>query len=470
MNLGKLTAHSLHLLLMKREITAKEIVENTFEKIAEVEDKVKSYITLTYDVALQQAQEFDCSSLSVSGIPIAIKDNICTEGIKTTCASKVLQNFVPPYSATVVKLLRNAGCSILGKTNMDEFAMGSSCENSGFFATHNPHNLIYVPGGSSGGSAAAVSAGEAIWALGSDTGGSIRQPAAFCGVVGMKPTYGRVSRFGLIAFASSLDQIGPITRDVRDCAYLMNIICGYDKQDSTSINIPAVDYTRALKTDVKGLKIGLPKELWGEGIDKHILELGRKALKLLEEMGAQIEETSLPHLEYALPTYYIIAPAEASSNLARYDGVSYGVRIEGDDMISMYKKTRSYGFGDEVKRRIIMGTYSLSSGYYDAYYLKALKVRTLIKNDFEKVFKKYDVLITPTTPTTAFKIGEKTEDPLQMYLSDICTIPVNLAGLPAISIPCGKVDGLPVGMQIIGKPFSEETLIRVAYSQEQITS
>lgn len=477
MNLGKLTAHNLHHLLTKKEITAKEIVESVFEKITEVEDKIKSYLTLTYDVALQQAQEFDHSPLYatrlpqlLSGIPIAIKDNICTQGIKTTCASMSLQNFVPPYNATVIKLLKDAQCPILGKTNMDEFAMGSSCENSGFFATHNPHNLDYVPGGSSGGSAAAVSAGEAIWALGSDTGGSIRQPAAFCGVVGMKPTYGRVSRFGLIAFASSLDQIGPITRDVQDCAYLMNIICGYDKNDSTSVNIPAVDYTRALKVEVKGLKIGLPKELWGEGIDKDVLELGQKALKLLEEMGAQIEKTSLPHLQYALPTYYIIAPAEASSNLARYDGVSYGTRVEGDDMISMYKKTRSYGFGDEVKRRIIMGTYSLSSGYYDAYYLKALKVRTLIKNDFGEAFKKYDVLITPTTPTSAFKIGEKTQDPLQMYLSDICTIPVNLAGLPAISIPCGKVRELPVGLQIIGKPFSEEILIRVAYSYEQVKS
>lgn len=475
MELHKLTAYEINNLLSKKEVKLQEVVECIFKRIEEVENKIRSYITLTREVAIAQAQEFDnnqnlkpqTQNSKLLGIPIAIKDNICTCGIKTTCASKILENFIPPYDATVIKLLKDVYSPIIGKTNLDEFAMGSSCENSGFFPTRNPHDIERVPGGSSGGSAASVASECAIWSLGSDTGGSIRQPAAFCGVVGMKPTYGRVSRFGLVAFASSLDQIGPITRDVRDCAYLLNIICGHDKYDSTSVNIAVPDFTKSLVCDVKNLKIGLPKELYGDGIDKNILEYIYRALKILEKEGAKIEETSLPHIEYALATYYIIATSEASSNLARYDGVKYGLRIGEDDVINMYKKTRSFGFGDEVKRRIIMGTYSLSSGYYDAYYLKAQKVRAKIQDDFKNAFLKYDVLITPTTPTVAFKIGEKTQDPLQMYLSDICTIPVNLAGLPAISIPCGKINGLPVGLQIIGKHFDEETLIKVAYTCEQ---
>lgn len=446
------------------------------ERIEEVDDSVKAYVTLTKEKALQQADKVDKSLASgetlgpLAGIPMGFKDNICTKGIKTTCSSKILENFVPPYNATVVERLEEAGAICLGKLNMDEFAMGSSNENSAFFPTRNPWDLDRVPGGSSGGAVAAVAADEAIYTLGSDTGGSIRQPASFCGVVGLKPTYGLVSRFGLVAFASSLDQIGPITKDVTDCALVLQAIAGHDPYDSTSANLPVPDYRQALVPDIKGLRLGIPREYFGEGLDAEVKEAVNQAISKLEELGACCEEVSLPHTEYALPAYYLIAPAEASSNLARYDGVKYGYRTEeAKDTVSMYMKTRREGFGPEVKRRIMLGTYALSSGYYDAYYLKALKVRTLIKRDFDRAFEKYDALIAPTSPTVAFKIGEKANDPLAMYLSDICTIPVNMAGLPAISIPCGFSQGLPVGLQIIGKPFDEVTILRVAYTFEQNT-
>ncbi|RKY03091.1 Asp-tRNA(Asn)/Glu-tRNA(Gln) amidotransferase GatCAB subunit A [Candidatus Poribacteria bacterium] len=477
MELYEMTAHQLRDLLRKREVSAVEIVKSVLERIGQVEEKIKAYITITDDLALKQAEEVDRKLASgeelpdLAGIPVAIKDNICTKGVLTTCASKILYNFVPPYNATVMEKLNRQMIVMIGKTNMDEFAMGSSTENSGFFITRNPWDLDRVPGGSSGGSAAAIAADEAICALGSDTGGSIRQPAALCGVVGLKPTYGRVSRFGLVAFASSLDQIGPITKDVEDCALMMNAICGYDPMDSTSANVPVPDFTKSLIPDVKGIKIGVPKEYFIEGIDPEVEEAVKAGLKKFEEMGAMVEEISLPHTEYAVADYYIIASAEASANLERYDGVKYGFRAEGaEDLIDMYKKTRSQGFGPEVKRRIMLGTYALSAGYYDAYYLKGLKVRTLIKRDFDQAFEKVDVIVTPTSPTPAFRIGEKIDDPLTMYLSDIFTISVNLAGICAISIPCGfSSDGLPIGMQIIGKPFDEESIIRVAYAFEQNT-
>lgn len=403
------------------------------------------------------------------GLPIALKDNLCTNGIKTTCASKILYNFVPPYDATVVKKLKENDMTLLGKLNMDEFAMGSSTENSAFHTTRNPWDLERVPGGSSGGSAAAVAADEAFFTLGSDTGGSIRQPASLCGVVGMKPTYGRVSRFGLVAFASSLDQIGPLTKDVEDCALAMNIICGHDPYDATSAPIDVPDFTKALVNDVKGLKIGVPREYMEKGVNDEVKKAVEKALELLKSLGADYEEFSIPIVEYALPTYYIIASSEASSNLARYDGIKYGYRTQNyEDLIDLYKKTRSEGFGAEVKRRIMLGTYALSAGYYDAYYKKGLQVRTLIKRAFDEAFQKYDVIITPTSPTTAFKIGERVSNPLEMYMSDICTVPVNIAGLPAISIPCGfDSNGLPIGLQIIGKAFDEQTILRVAYTYEQ---
>jgi aspartyl-tRNA(Asn)/glutamyl-tRNA(Gln) amidotransferase subunit A len=471
-----LTAHELHDLLVKKEISAEEICRAVFDRIDAVEDKIKAYVTLTRDRAFARAREIDRKIAAgeevppLAGIPVAIKDNMCTRGVRTTCSSKILYNFVPPYNATVVEKLEAAGTVMVGKTNMDEFAMGSSTENSGFFVTANPWDLERVPGGSSGGSAAAVAAGEAITALGSDTGGSIRQPAAFCGVVGLKPTYGAVSRYGLVAFASSLDQIGPFTRDVTDCALMLNAICGHDPLDSTSAPRDIPDFASYLRDDVKGLKIGVPREYMGEGIDPAVKEIIGQATGLLASLGAEIEETSLPHSRYALPTYYLIAPAEASSNLARYDGVRYGYRTEdARDVVDMFMKTRSQGFGPEVKRRIMLGTYALSAGYYDAYYLKALKVRTLIKQDFDRAFEKFDVLLAPTAPSPAFKRGEKTGDPLQMYMSDICTLAVNLAGMPGISIPAGFVDGLPVGMQLIGKPFGEGTLLRVAYTFEQHT-
>ncbi|SFL78982.1 Asp-tRNA(Asn)/Glu-tRNA(Gln) amidotransferase subunit GatA [Pelosinus propionicus] len=473
MELFKHTASQLHEKIIEKEISAVELTKAVLGRVDSVDKDVQAYITRTSETALAQAQAVDSKiqrgeKVSVlAGIPGALKDNICTKGIKTTCASKILATFVPPYDATVAEKLAAEDAVIVGKANMDEFAMGGSTENSGFFPTHNPWNLETVPGGSSGGSAAAVAAGEAIWALGSDTGGSIRQPAAYCGVVGLKPTYGRVSRYGLVAYASSLDQIGPITRDVTDSAHVMNIISGYDAKDSTSINTGVPDYTKSLVNNIKGLKIGLPKEYFVAGMDTEVERAINKAIEQLVALGAEYKEISMPHTEYALSAYYMIAPAEASSNLARYDGVSFGHRVEGNDIIDMYKKTRSEAFGAEVKRRIMLGTYALSSGYYDAYYLKALKVRTLVKQDFDKAFEQVDVLITPTAPTTAFKLGEKTNDPLAMYLQDVCTIPVNLSGVPAISIPCGFAAGMPIGMQIIGKPLGEETIIRAAYTFEQ---
>lgn len=472
MELYRKTVHELHELLRRREVSAQEIAADVLKRIDAVDGRVRAYITITRERAMAQARAVDDKIAAgeplppLAGIPGAIKDNMCTAGIKTTCASRMLANFVPPYDATVVARLQAQGLVMVGKANMDEFAMGSSTENSAFFPTHNPWDLRMVPGGSSGGSAAAVAAGEAVWALGSDTGGSIRQPASFCGVVGLKPTYGRVSRYGLVAFASSLDQIGPITRDVTDCALVLNAISGWDAHDSTSINAPVPDYTKALVDDVKGLKIGLPREYFTEGTDPAVAQAVRRAVEQLVSLGAEVDEVSLPHTPYALPTYYLIAPAEASSNLARYDGVGFGHRGAGDDIVAMYTKSRSEGFGAEVKRRIMLGTYALSSGYYDAYYLKALRVRTLIKQDFDKAFARFDVLVTPTSPTVAFPLGA-VSDPLTMYMQDICTIPVNLAGVPAISLPCGFANGLPIGLQIIGKPLAEETILRVAYTFEQ---
>lgn len=473
MELFKHTASELHTKLVAKEISAVELTKTVLGRIDAVENDVQAFITQTRENALAQAQAVDDKigrgeKIAVlAGIPGALKDNICTKGTKTTCASKILATFVPPYNATVTEKLAAEDAVVVGKANMDEFAMGGSTENSGFFPTHNPWDLSTVPGGSSGGSAAAVAAGQAIWALGSDTGGSIRQPAAYCGVVGLKPTYGRVSRYGLVAYASSLDQIGPITRNVTDSAHVMNVIAGYDAKDSTSINAGVPDYTKSLVNNIKGLKIGLPKEYFVSGMDAEVERAINKAIEQLVALGAEYKEISMPHTEYALSAYYMIAPAEASSNLARYDGVSFGHRVEGNDIVDMYKKTRSEAFGAEVKRRIMLGTYALSSGYYDAYYLKALKVRTLVKQDFDRAFEQVDVLITPTAPTTAFKLGEKANDPLAMYLQDVCTIPVNLSGVPAISIPCGFAGGMPIGMQIIGKPLGEETLFRAAYTFEQ---
>ena len=473
--LYNLTIHELHEKLKKKEITSKELSEAVFKRIDSVDNKVKAYLSVAKDEALKQAEDADKEIKAgkvkpLTGIPIAIKDNVCIDGVKTTCASKILENFIPPYDATVITKLKNNGYVLTGKTNMDEFAMGSSTENSAFGATRNPYDLERVPGGSSGGSAAAVSADECIAALGSDTGGSIRQPAALCGVVGMKPTYGRVSRYGLVAFASSLDQIGPITKDVADCAIMMNAISGHDKCDSTSADVSVPDFTKALVKDVKGLKIGIPDEYFIEGIDPEIEKSVLDAIKLLEGLGAKSERIKLPHTGYAIATYYILATSEASSNLARYDGVKYGFRAKGKDLIDMYMETRAKGFGSEVKRRIMLGTYALSAGYYEAFYKKGQQVRTLIKRDFDEAFKKVDVIITPTSPTPAFKIGEKTADPLQMYLSDIFTISVNLAGVPAASIPCGLAKGnLPIGLHIISKPFDEETIIRTAYTFEQST-
>jgi aspartyl-tRNA(Asn)/glutamyl-tRNA(Gln) amidotransferase subunit A len=477
MELFDLTIHELHDMLRRGETTSEAVTESVLGRIKSVEGKVKAYITVTEDVARAQAKEADKrikagdASSPLLGIPIAIKDNMCTEGIKTTCASKILGNFVPPYDATVVRNLNRAGSVLCGKPNMDEFAMGSSTENSGFFITKNPWDLDRIPGGSSGGSAAAAAAGECIAALGSDTGGSIRQPAACCGVVGLKPTYGRVSRFGLVAFASSLDQIGPITKDVTDSALMMNVIAGHDAKDSTSANIPAPDFTRALKKDVKGMKIGLPKEYFIEGMDLEVEKAVRDAVKTLEGLGATVVEVSLPHTDYAVAAYYILATSEASSNLARYDGIKYGFRAEGaKDLLDLYMKSRSRGFGAEVKRRIMLGTYALSAGYYDAYYKKGQQVRTLIKRDFDKAFKAVDVIATPTAPTAAFKIGEKSSDPLQMYLSDIFTISVNLAGIPGISMPCGFTSGnLPVGLQLLGRHFDEESILHAAFAYEQAT-
>lgn len=470
----QLTIHEAGTLLKEKKISSLELTKDYLERIKLVEPSVHAFVTVTEESALERARQADDAIAAgkagpLTGVPIVIKDNMCTRGVKTTCSSKMLENFVPPYSATVVEKLNDAGAVMVGKANMDEFAMGSSTENSALFVTHNPWDLERVPGGSSGGSAVSVAAGEAVCALGSDTGGSIRQPAGFCSVVGMKPTYGRVSRYGLVAFASSLDQIGPLTQDVTDCAILLNVIAGHDKRDSTSVPEPVPDYTKSLKTDLKGMRLGIPKEYYVEGMQAGVADAMKAAIKKLEELGAKLEEVSLPHTPYSLAVYYIIAPSEASANLARYDGVKYGYSYKGDTMWESMEKTRENGFGPEVKRRIMIGTYALSAGYYDAWYVKAQKVRTMIRREFDSAFEKYDALITPTSPTVPFKIGEKTDDPLAMYLSDVCTLPINIAGVPAVSIPAGFVDGLPVGMQIIGKHFSEETLLKVAYAYEQAT-
>jgi aspartyl-tRNA(Asn)/glutamyl-tRNA(Gln) amidotransferase subunit A len=476
LSLFDLRLQDIHTKLHDKELSVTDLVEAAYTRIAAVDSKVQAFLALNEENARSSAKTLD-EQLSqgdsrgiLFGLPIGIKDNIVTEGITTTCASQFLSNYAPIYDATVIQKLKDAQSVTIGKLNMDEFAMGGSNENSSFHPTYNPWNLDYVPGGSSGGSAAAVAAGEVYFSLGSDTGGSIRQPAAYCGIVGMKPTYGLVSRYGLVAFASSLDQIGPLTKNVEDSAYLLQAISGYDPKDSTSAKVDIPDYISSLTGDVKGLRIGVPKEYLGKGIDPAVKEKVLEALKVLEGLGAVWEEVSMPHTEYAVATYYLLASSEASSNLARFDGVRYGVRAEqANNLMDVYQLSRSQGFGPEVKRRIMLGTYALSSGYYDAYYLKAQKVRTLIKQDFDQVFEKYDVIIGPTAPTTAFKIGEQSNDPLTMYLNDILTIPVSLAGVPAISVPCGFVDGLPVGLQVIGKALDESTVLRVAHAFEQHT-
>jgi aspartyl-tRNA(Asn)/glutamyl-tRNA(Gln) amidotransferase subunit A len=475
-NLYDLTVHEAYELLKAKKVSSKELTQACLDHIKKVEPKVRAIVTVTEEVALQKAREADeriaqGNMSPLTGIPTLIKDNMCTTGIRTTCSSKMLENFVPPYNATVIEKLNASGMVLIGKANMDEYAMGSSTENSAFFTTHNPWDLSRVPGGSSGGSAAGVAANEALFALGSDTGGSIRQPAGFCNVTGLKPTYGRVSRYGLVAFASSLDQIGPLTKDVLDSALVMNVISGYDPRDSTSAPEPVPDYAKGLTHDLKGMKLGVPKEYFVEGMQSGVDTAIRIAIKQLEELGAKVEwGISLPHTKYALPVYYIIAPSEASANLARYDGSKYGFSYKDtENMWEGMEKTKQFGFGPEVKRRIMLGTYALSAGYYDAYYLKAQKVRTLIRRDFDSAFEKYDALVTPTSPTVPFKIGEKADNPLQMYLSDVCTLPINIAGVPAISIPAGFADGLPVGMQIIGKPFSEPTLFKISHAYQQVT-
>lgn len=475
MDITKLTVHELKEKLAKKELTVQEITKAYVDKINEKEKDIGAFITTLCDEALEEAKDIqekiDAGEIKgeLAGIPIGIKDNMCTKGIKTTCASKMLENFVSPYDATVVEKLKKQHIIDLGKLNMDEFAMGASTEYSAFHITRNPRNLNTVPGGSSGGSAAAVAANLVPWALGSDTGGSIRQPAAFCGVVGLKPTYGLVSRYGLVAFASSLDQIGPITKDVEDAAILLNVIAGHDERDTTSENREKVDYTKCLKNDVKGLKIGVPREFFGEGINEEVKEKLEAAIEKYKEMGAEVEEFSLDIADYALATYYIIACAEASSNLGRFDGIRYGYRAKNfTDLKEIYRNSRSEGFGDEVKRRIILGTYVLSSGYYDAYYKKAQQVRTLVRKEFDKAFEKYDILLTPTSPTVAFEIGTRSTNPLEMYLADICTVSVNIAGLPGISIPCGEDSkGMPIGMQLIGNRFEEEKILNAAYTYEQ---
>ena len=475
MDITELTVHELQEKLKNKELTSYDITKAYVDRIEEKEKDVQAFVTTLTNEALEQAEKIDKEKETNElegdfvGIPIGIKDNICTKGVKTTCSSKMLENFVSPYDATVVEKLDNEKMINLGKLNMDEFAMGGSTEYSYFKKTRNPWNLNKVPGGSSGGSAAAVASNMVPWALGSDTGGSIRQPASFCGVVGLKPTYGLVSRYGLVAFASSLDQIGPITKDVTDSAMLLNIITGHDEKDTTSRKAEKKDYTKALKNDVKGIKIGVPKEFFGEGINEEVKEKLEEAIKVYKELGAEVEEFSLDIAKYSLATYYIIACAEASSNLGRFDGIRYGYRAkEFKDLKDLYRKSRSEGFGPEVKRRIILGTYVLSSGYYDAYYKKAQQVRTLVMNEFDKAFKKYDVILTPTSPTVAFDIGSKSNNPLEMYLADICTVSVNIAGLPGISIPCGvDKSNMPIGMQLIGNKFQEETILNAAYTFEQ---
>lgn len=484
MNLCSLTAHEALALLDSGEITSLELTQAVLDRISRLDNHLQAFITVTRDRALSDARDADKSRATgenttqgkkaLLGIPVAVKDLICTEGIRTTCASRILESFIPPYDATVVDDLKRAGAVLIGKTNMDEFAMGSSTENSGFFPTKNPWDLSRVPGGTSGGSAAAIAADETILALGSDTGGSIRQPAAFCGVVGMKPSYGRVSRYGLVAFASSFDQIGPITKDVHDAALLMSVIARYDPRDSTSIPFkiePVPDYLDALVPDIEGFRIGVPKEYFLKGMQEGVEVAVRNALcKMQDEMGARLVDVSLPHTEYCIPTYYIIAAAEASTNLARYDGVKYGYRYpSGASLLEMYERSRAHGFGAEVKRRIMLGTYALSAGYKKQFYVKASQVRTLIKRDFERAFEKCDVIIAPVAPTVAFGIGEKIGDPLQMYLGDIFTLSLNLAGFCGIAIPCGSADGLPVGLQIMGDRMAELTILRVAYAYEQAT-
>jgi len=475
MQIIELSVYELKEKIASGEITPREVVQAYLQRVEALDPNINAFVHLDQDSIFRQVEKLESSRVfgKLYGIPVAIKDNICVEGEPTTCCSKILENFCPPYSATVITRLKNEGAILFGKTNMDEFAFGSSCETSCYGPTCNPHDREKVPGGSSGGSAAAVAADEVPLALGSDTGGSIRQPAALCGVVGIKPTYGRVSRFGLIAFASSLDQIGPIADNVRDSALLLEVISGYDPKDSTSVLEEVPQYSEGLRPEIKGIKVGIPREYFQEGVSEEIRSRVEEVLKLMEREGAQVEWMSLPHTEYALSCYYIIAPAEASSNLARYDGVAYGLRVlgegDGNPMVNMYLATRSQGFGDEAKRRIILGTYSLSTGYYEAYYLQAAKVRTLINEDFSNAFKRYDCVITPTSPTTAFRIGEKITDPLQMYLSDIYTIPANLAGIPAISLPVGEdKDGLPIGLQIMCNYFQEQKMLNIAYGIEEL--
>ncbi|MDD5679679.1 MAG: Asp-tRNA(Asn)/Glu-tRNA(Gln) amidotransferase subunit GatA [Candidatus Omnitrophica bacterium] len=470
MDLNKNTALALLKMLESGRISATEILDDVLKRIDAVEGKVKAFASIVDRKTLRNKIS-KARKGALGGIPIALKDNLCESGYPATCSSKILKGFNPPYNATVVEKLDKAGVVVLGKANMDEFAFGSSCETSCYGATRNPWDLERIPGGSSGGSAAAVAADEAVMALGSDTGGSIRQPAALCGIVGLKPTYGRVSRYGLIAFASSLDQIGPLTKDVADCALLLNVIAGYDEKDSTSVDMPVPDYLKFLNSDISGLRAGVPKEYFIEGLDKEVESAVRAAINIFKKLGVKIVDISLPHTKYAVSTYYIIAPAEASSNLARFDGVQYGARCaDSKNIIDMYMDTRSAGFGDEAKRRLMLGTYVLSSGYYEAYYLKALKVRTKIKEDFDRAFGECDFILTPTSPTAAFKMGEKANDPLSMYLSDIYTIPANLAGIPAISIPCGFTQkGLPIGLQILAKAFKEDTIFRAAHAFEKNT-
>jgi aspartyl-tRNA(Asn)/glutamyl-tRNA(Gln) amidotransferase subunit A len=477
-SLLKQSLQDIHTKLSNKELSVTDLIDESYRRISEVEPKVRAFITLNEEQARADARLLDDQHSThpstrglLFGLPIGIKDNIVTENLLTTCASQFLSNYNPIYNATVVKKLQAAQSVTIGKMNMDEFAMGGSNENSSYYPTRNPWNLDYVPGGSSGGSAAAVAAGEVYFALGSDTGGSIRQPASYCGVVGLKPTYGLVSRFGLVAFASSLDQIGPLTKNVEDAAYVLQSIAGHDPLDSTSAVVDIPDYLSALTGDIRGLRIAVPKEYMGSGVDVEVKQRIVEALAVLQSLGATWEEVSLPHTEYAVATYYLLASSEASSNLSRYDGVRYGVRAKDtENLTDVYMKSRSQGFGPEVKRRIMLGTYALSSGYYDAYYLKAQKVRTLIKQDFDKVFESYDLIVGPTAPTTAFKIGEQVDDPLTMYLNDILTIPVSLAGNPSISIPCGLSNGLPVGLQLIAKPFDESTILRAAHAFEQHTN
>ncbi len=473
--LNWLSIQDAHAQLKSRQISSVELTQACLDRIDAIEDRVQSFLTLTPEIALAQAKEADrmlaageCGPLT--GVPVQIKDVMCTEGVTTTCGSRMLENYVPVYTATAVERLFGQGAVMLGKGNMDEFAMGSSCENSAFHPTRNPWDLHRVPGGSSGGAAASVAAGEAIYSLGSDTGGSVRQPAALCGVVGLKPTYGLVSRYGLIAFASSFDQIGPVTRTVADCAVVLNAIAGHDPRDATSVDREPKDYTAGLGQDIRGLRLGVPEEYFVDGMEPGTRKAVEEAVSALEGLGASVRPVSLPTTRYALACYYIIAPSECSANLARYDGVKYGYSYQDtNDMWEAMEKTREYGFGPEVTRRVMLGTYALSSGYYDAYYLKAQQARTLIKQDFDRVFQEVDALITPTSPVTAFKIGEKTGDPVQMYLIDVCTLPVNIAGLPGLSVPCGFSDGLPVGMQLIGPHFSEETLLRIAHAYQTVT-